>query len=122
MTDRIRHARVVSIDYVEDLDALNVPSREPLADQLVSAREDLKRFAAALERLPARCREVVALRKVEGLSQREVAQKMGITEDTVERQVSKGMRALAAALAEGSAGKSQDAMPAWLRRNRWRRP
>lgn len=122
MTDRIRHARVVSIDYVEDLDALDVLSQEPLADQLVSAREDLRRFAAALDRLPPRCREVVALRKIEGLSQREVAQRMGTTEDTVERQVSKGMRALAAALAEGSVGRSQDAMPAWLRRSHWRRP
>ena len=122
MADRIRHARVVSIDYVEDLDALNVLSQEPLADQLVSAREDLRRFTAALDRLPPRCREVVALRKIEGLSQREVAQRMGTTEDTVERQVSKGMRALAAALADGSAGKSHDAMPVWLRRNRWHRP
>jgi DNA-directed RNA polymerase specialized sigma24 family protein len=34
------------------------------------------------------------LRKVEGLSQREVAARMGIGEDTVERQMVQGMRAL----------------------------
>jgi RNA polymerase sigma-70 factor (ECF subfamily) len=42
---------------------------------------------------------VVELRKIEELSQREVAARMGITEDTVERQVSKGVRALADAMA-----------------------
>ena len=35
------------------------------------------------------------LRKIEGLSQREVAARMGIREDTVERQTAHGMRALA---------------------------
>jgi RNA polymerase sigma-70 factor (ECF subfamily) len=52
----------------------------------------------ALEALPPRCREVVVLRKVDGLSQREVAAEMGIAEDTVEKQIAKGMRALADAL------------------------
>jgi RNA polymerase sigma-70 factor (ECF subfamily) len=49
---------------------------------------------SAIGELPPRCREVVTLRKIEGLSQREVARKMGITEDTVERQVSNGIRLL----------------------------
>ena len=68
------------------------------------ARSELKLLQAALELLPARCREAVELRKIEGLSQREEAQRMGITEDTVERQVSKGVRVLAAALADTGAG------------------
>ena len=47
-----------------------------------------------MERLPARCREVIVLRKIEGLSQRETAARMGVREDTVERQMVQGMRAL----------------------------
>jgi RNA polymerase sigma-70 factor (ECF subfamily) len=38
------------------------------------------------------------MRKIQGLSQRETAAALGITEDTVERQVSNGVRALAEAL------------------------
>ncbi len=41
---------------------------------------------------------MVLLRKVEGLSQKEVARQMGITIETVENQVAKGMRLLAQAL------------------------
>ena len=38
------------------------------------------------------------LRKVEGLSQKEVAARMGVTIETVENQVAKGMRLLTQAL------------------------
>jgi RNA polymerase sigma-70 factor (ECF subfamily) len=57
---------------------------------------------AGLDRLPPRCREVIVLRKIEGLSQREVAARMGIGEDTVERQMVQGMRALVDFMLGGS--------------------
>ena len=41
---------------------------------------------------------MVSLRKIDGLSQRDVALHMGIQEATVEKQIAKGMRALAEAL------------------------
>ena len=53
---------------------------------------------SALKELPPRCRQVIMLRRVHGLSQREVAQKMGIQEETVENQIVKGMRALTEAM------------------------
>ena len=98
LRDRARRERIVSIEAVADLEALNVIDEAALADEVVSAREELRRLQIALERLPARCREVVMLRKIHGMSQREVAKQLGITEDTVERQVSKGVRALASTL------------------------
>ena len=112
LRDHARRARIVSIETVADLDALNVVGEDALADRVVSAREELRRLQAALDRLPPRCRKVVALRKIHGLSQREVARELGITEDTVERQVSKGVRALAAALYSPSdAGAPKDRLP-----------
>jgi RNA polymerase sigma-70 factor (ECF subfamily) len=98
LRDHARRARVVSIEAVADLEALDVVGEEVAADRVVSARDELRRLQAALDKLPPRCREVVVLRKIHGLPQREVARRLGITEDTVERQVSKGVRALAAAL------------------------
>lgn len=68
---------------------------EGLPLEKLMARSELRLLQGALELLPVRCREVFQLRKIDGLSQREVAQKMGITEDTVERQVAKGVRAAA---------------------------
>lgn len=95
MTDRLRRARVVSIDAVGDLDALNVLVDEISPERRLSARQELKQLADAFDRLPDRCREVMWLRRVEELPQKEVALRMGIGEKTVEKQIAKGMRLIA---------------------------
>jgi RNA polymerase sigma-70 factor (ECF subfamily) len=53
---------------------------------------ELELLTQAIQSLPDRCREVLTLRKIEGLSQREIAARMGISEHTVEAQVANGMR------------------------------
>ena len=53
-----------------------------------------RKLEAALDDLPARCRETFVLRKIDELSQREVAKKMGISEATVEKHMVKAMRIL----------------------------
>jgi RNA polymerase sigma-70 factor (ECF subfamily) len=95
VTDRLRRGRVVSIESVGDLDALNVLVDEVSPERRLDARQVLWRLAAAFDRLPGRCREVVWLRRVEELPQKEVAARLGISEKTVEKQVAKGMRLLA---------------------------
>lgn len=95
MTDRLRRGRVVSIDAVGDIDALNVLIDEVSPERRLGARQELKRLTEAFDRLPDRCREVVWLRRVEELPQKEVAMRMGIGEKTVEKQVAKGMRLIA---------------------------
>lgn len=94
LINRARRARVISIELVADLEALSVAADMVTPDRHATAREELHRVQAGLDRLPPRCREVIVLRKIEGLSQREVAARMGIGEDTVERQMVQGMRAL----------------------------
>ena len=95
MADRLRRSRVVSIESVGDFEPLNVLIDEVTPERWSSGRQTLKRMAAAFDRLPDRCREVVWLRRVEELSQKEVAMQLGITEKTVEKQVAKGMRLIA---------------------------
>jgi RNA polymerase sigma-70 factor (ECF subfamily) len=95
MTDRLRRGRVVSIEAVGDIDALNVLIDEISPERRLGARQELKRLTDAFDRLPDRCREVVWLRRVEELSQKEVAARMGISEKTVEKQVAKGARLIA---------------------------
>jgi RNA polymerase sigma factor (sigma-70 family) len=53
----------------------------------------------AVARLPARCRQVFTLRKVYGLSQKEIAASLSISENTVEQHLAKGVRLCTAALA-----------------------
>jgi len=95
MADRVRRQRIVSIETVADLETLDVLVDEITPERRTSARQELRRLSRAFERLPEKCRNVVWLRKVEDLSQREVAQRLGIAETTVEKHVAKGALLLA---------------------------
>nr|WP_255486406.1 sigma-70 family RNA polymerase sigma factor [Luteimonas sp. MC1782] len=95
LIDRVRRGRVVSIEPVGDFEPMNVLIDEISPERWCAGRQVLKRLADALDRLPDRCREVVWLRRVEDLSQKEVAVRMGITEKTVEKHLAKGMRLMA---------------------------
>lgn len=95
LINRMQHDQVVSIEVMGDLEALNLVADEPQPDRAVNAREELRRLQLALDRLPPRCREAVVLKKIEGLSRREIAQRMAISEDTVHRHLTEGRAALA---------------------------
>ena len=95
MADRVRRSRVVSIEPVGDFEPLNVLMDEISPERWASGRQILKRLAEAFDLLPDRCREVVWLRRVEELPQKEVAMRLGISEKTVEKHVAKGMRLMA---------------------------
>jgi RNA polymerase sigma factor (sigma-70 family) len=101
IVDRIRRRRVVAIDGVEDLDALGTMVEELSPEHCASAYEELRRLARAFDQLPPKCRETVWLRRVDGLSQQEVASSLGVTQKTVEKHVMRGMKLLADALSAG---------------------
>jgi RNA polymerase sigma factor (sigma-70 family) len=100
MADHIRRRRIVAIDAVGDLDALNVLIDTVSSEQRASAHQELRRLAEAVDRLPPKCREAVWMRRVDDLPQKEVAIRLGISEKTVEKHVMKGMKLLALAFSE----------------------
>jgi RNA polymerase sigma-70 factor (ECF subfamily) len=57
----------------------------------LEAKERFEVFRAAIETLPLQCRRAFTLKKIHGLSQREIATQLGISESTVEKQVAKGL-------------------------------
>lgn len=67
LIDRARRARVVSFEQIADLDSVPVDEESLSLDRQVEARDELRRAMAGLDQLPPRCREVVRLRRVEGL-------------------------------------------------------
>ncbi|HET9048173.1 MAG TPA: sigma-70 family RNA polymerase sigma factor [Chiayiivirga sp.] len=96
IADRLRRLNVVSIEAMGDRPPSNVYWMDEVSpEQVCGGRQMLRRLSRALEQLPPRCREVIWLRRVEGLAQREVAEHLGITEKTVEKHLAKGMRLLA---------------------------
>jgi RNA polymerase sigma factor (sigma-70 family) len=95
LINRVRRERIVLIDTVADLDALEVAADAPSPDRSVIARDELRRLQSAIHRLPPRCREAVVLGRIEGLSGHEIATRMGISEATVSKHLAVGMYALA---------------------------
>jgi RNA polymerase sigma factor (sigma-70 family) len=95
LINRVRHERIISIETVSDLDELNLVADEPSQERAIIARDELRRVRAAIEQLPPKCRETILLRRVEGLSGREIALRMGISESAVSHYVDNGMRSLA---------------------------
>jgi RNA polymerase sigma factor (sigma-70 family) len=95
MTDRVRRERIVSIRAGGDGDFLNVLVDEISPEQHVSAGQELARLGRAFDRLSNRCREVLWLRRVRELSQKEVASRLGLSEKTVEKHLRTAVRLLA---------------------------
>jgi RNA polymerase sigma factor (sigma-70 family) len=98
MTDRMRHSRVVPIDSMQDFDHLSVLTDELSPERRLEAREELRILARAFDSLSDKCRNVVWLRRVEGLSQRDTARRLGLGEGAVESQLARGVRVLALAV------------------------
>ena len=63
-------------------------------ERIVEGRQDLGRLQSALETLSDRARRIFILRKVEGLSQKEIAEALGVTESVVENDASRSLRAV----------------------------
>jgi RNA polymerase sigma factor (sigma-70 family) len=73
-------------------------SATPGVAQQVMARQELSLLEEAIADLPEGCRTVLLLRKVELLSHREIADRLGIAISTVEKQHARALRLLRAAL------------------------
>jgi len=74
-------------------------------DDLVIRMDDQARLLACLRRLPERCALVMTLSLVEGLTHREIADRLGISRGAVEKQVARGrtyLRRLMTIDAEGN--------------------
>jgi RNA polymerase sigma-70 factor (ECF subfamily) len=64
----------------------------PNAAETATKQEELELLATAVRGLPDRCRRVLTLRLLYGLSHKEIAADLGISEHTVKAQLAKGMR------------------------------
>jgi len=92
----VRHRRVVSLASLAEWERLRMGTDDLSAERRVSDHEELQLIAQRIASLPEKCRQAFSLRKVDGLTQKEVAQRMGVSEGTVEKHISKALRILAA--------------------------
>ena len=88
-TDRLRRRRGVALDTVDE-----PPDDSPGAEARMIAADRAEALQQALMVLPARQRQAVVLRHIEGLANPEIAQILDIGVEAVESLVARGKRAL----------------------------
>jgi RNA polymerase sigma factor (sigma-70 family) len=120
-TDWVRHNKVVALEAAEDLSAMPVHEGGGNLDEIVHAHQQLVRIANSVAQLSDRDREAFTLRRVYGMTQKEIATKLRISEGAVEQLLNRGMRRCAELLEtnEPEDRKRSPAREGWL--GRWRK-
>lgn len=90
--DLLRRRQVISFEPITEVADSSVFLGNDVIPETVSRREEFALLTQAIQALPDRCRQVLTLRVAYGLSQREIAARLGISENTVEKQMGKGLR------------------------------
>jgi RNA polymerase sigma factor (sigma-70 family) len=90
--DFCRRRKVVSFESIGDLVDLTVIDERPDVAEALNKQQELDLLADAVRTLPERCRQVLTLRLLYGLSHKEIAAELGISDLTVKAQLAKGMR------------------------------
>jgi len=90
--NQLRHLRHERPEGLAELDASGVLDESAAIPESVARADDLQLLIHAIQSLPDRCRQIMTLRKIYGLSQQEVATKLGISVHTVEAQGAIGLR------------------------------
>lgn len=91
VTDRLRRDAVVDIEVMSDLYDLEVRDDRPGPEQIAFGRAELRWVMGLIGKLPDRCRAVFRARRIYGLSLRETADSLGVTEKAVEYESTKGL-------------------------------
>ncbi len=94
MADRIRRRQDC---FHRNAGRYRVPERldrRGISGARLNGRQELWRLAQAFGSLPAKCRDVMWLMKVEELTRREIAERLKITPKAVEKRIERGVRLL----------------------------
>lgn len=107
-----RHRMLQVRDHVADavLDDLSGPASDDPAARY-AGRQRLHLLVRTIEALPPRCREAFVLHKIDGLPQLQIAARMGISLNMVERHIMLAVAACRRALGDGR-GRGRTAVPA----------
>lgn len=93
--DYQKQANVRLVDGVENMEVLEQLLSNHQKDEMYEnalTQSEFSHFCEAVRLLPIQCRKVFVLKKVYGYSQREIAAQLSLSESTVEKHISTGMK------------------------------
>lgn len=80
------------IDLIEDLSEPEHVSNEPPGEDILDSRQRMRLFWEAVATLPPQCQRGFVLKKVYGLTHKEIASRLNISVSTVEKHVAAGLK------------------------------
>jgi RNA polymerase sigma factor (sigma-70 family) len=96
--EQLRRSKIVRIDNVTDFADLSIVDETPPLDRIVGGARELQRVERQIDRLPFKCRRVFIMRRIHGVSQRDIARHLGISESAVEKQATRGLKLILKAM------------------------
>jgi RNA polymerase sigma factor (sigma-70 family) len=85
------HTLSLDDDSAEEDIGIELQADDDTCDH-AAARQEFELFCEAVRQLPVQCRRAFILRKVYGYSQKEIAQDLNISENTVEKHIAHGLK------------------------------
>jgi RNA polymerase sigma factor (sigma-70 family) len=91
--DHFRRTSVTQLsNSLGEFDELSVLDETVNIPETVARNQEIELMTQAIQSLPDRCRQVLTLRHVYGLSHKEIAEQLGISIRTVEAQMATGVK------------------------------
>lgn len=88
--DRIRRSKVVSMRALPDVETLEFATQSLDGFEAVSVREQVRAGLDAINTMPDMTRRVLLLRRLDGLSVKEIAYRLGLTVKGVDYHIARG--------------------------------
>jgi len=93
INDHLKHSIIKNKVVVSSDTVREIQDPFPTIEQQLIQNSEYDQLKEAIEKLSPKCRKVFILRKLEGLSYREISKKMGISKAAVEQHVVRGLKA-----------------------------
>lgn len=90
-----KQAETRLVDNIDNSDAFDQILTQHYQDEMYDnalTNSEFSHFCEAVRQLPIQCRKVFVMKKVYGYSQREIAAQLNLSESTVEKHISTGMK------------------------------
>lgn len=100
--EHMRRARLTPMTVVADIGETFIVDEEPDPERVAADRDELRHVVKMIQSLPEKPRQVLWMRRIEGLSQKEIARRLGVPESTIEKRAATALRLLLAALREAA--------------------
>nr|WP_025827661.1 sigma-70 family RNA polymerase sigma factor [Acetobacter persici] len=90
-----RRAQIVSVTAIADILNDTLADQTPSIEETLDARAELQFLDQIIQNLPETCRNVFICRKINGSPQKQCARELGLSENSVEKQLARALALIA---------------------------